>query len=181
VLGAEADRGRPESILLLESVVRRIGQGGHGNLTVTARYGPNKTRRMLRCRTCKTRFSERKGTPLFDTRLPTEKVVAVLAHVAEGIGTRKTARLTEVHTDTVARYTRRVGEHAANCTTSWSLFPPKTNEVQFDEKWAFVGQKQKTCDPDDDKCGDCWTTSPRPQSRLLRPVRSMHPLVTETL
>lgn len=88
------------------------GKRGHGNLTVTARYGPGKARRMLRCRTCKTRFSERKGTALFDARLPMEKVTAVLAHVAEGIGTRKTARFTGVHTATVTRYTRRAGTHA---------------------------------------------------------------------
>ncbi|VTR97311.1 Marine sediment metagenome DNA, contig: S01H1_L04904 OS=marine sediment metagenome GN=S01H1_13053 PE=4 SV=1 [Gemmata massiliana] len=75
------------------------GKRGHGNLTVTARYGPSQSRRMLRCRTCTARFSERKGTPLFDARLPPGKVRHVLAHVAEGIGTRKTARLTGVHTD----------------------------------------------------------------------------------
>ena len=43
------------------------------------------------------------------------------------------------------------------CTTSWSLFPPQTNEVQFDEKWSFVGKKEKNCDPDnpaDAKKGD---------------------------
>jgi hypothetical protein len=43
-------------------------------------------------------------------------------------------------------------------TSSW-LFPPRTREVQFDEKWAFVGKKQKNCDPndpDDDQCGDYW-------------------------
>jgi transposase-like protein len=67
---------------------------------------------MLRCRTCTARFSERKGTPYFDARLPPEKVNAVLAHVAEGIGTRKTARLTGVHPDTVTRYTRLAGDHA---------------------------------------------------------------------
>src|SRR5215212_6105666 len=43
-------------------------------------------------------------------------------------------------------------------TRSW-LFPPATCEVQFDEKWAFVYQKQKNCDPndpDDDHRGDYW-------------------------
>jgi LacI family transcriptional regulator len=101
------------------------GKRGHGNLTVTSRYGPGKTRRMLRCRTCKTRFSERKGTPLFDARLPAEKVTAVLAHVAEGIGTRKTARLTRVHPDTVARYTRRAGDHAAELHDELVAFSPE--------------------------------------------------------
>ncbi len=40
------------------------------NLTVTARQGPLKAKRMLRCRTCEARFSELKGTPLFDARPP---------------------------------------------------------------------------------------------------------------
>jgi IS1 family transposase len=43
-------------------------------------------------------------------------------------------------------------------TKSW-LFPPQTQEVQFDEKWSFVGKKQKHCDdsqPADARQGDCW-------------------------
>jgi IS1 family transposase len=43
-------------------------------------------------------------------------------------------------------------------TSSW-LFPPRTREVQFDEKWSFVGKKQKNCDPlnpADDHKGDWW-------------------------
>src|SRR3954454_20495083 len=47
----------------------------------------------------------------------------------------------------------------ATLTTSSWLFPPATREVQFDEKWAFVGKKQKNCDPtdpDDDHKGDWW-------------------------
>jgi IS1 family transposase len=43
-------------------------------------------------------------------------------------------------------------------TSSW-LFPPRTCEVQLDEKHAFVGKKQKNCDPtdpDDDHKGDYW-------------------------
>ena len=55
---------------------------------MTGRYGPGKSRRMLRCNACKSRFSERKGTPLFDSRLPPEKVGSVLEHIAEGCGVR---------------------------------------------------------------------------------------------
>jgi len=67
---------------------------------------------VLRCRTCKVRFSERKGTPLFDARLPPEKAVSVLEHVAEGCGVRQTGRLCRVTPNTVARYSRVAGEHA---------------------------------------------------------------------
>ena len=39
---------------------------------------------------------------------------------------------------------------------NWLLFPPRTSEIQFDEKWAFVYKKQKRCDPHEDDCGDNW-------------------------
>ena len=88
------------------------GKRGSENLSVTGRYGPGKSRRMLRCRTCKARFSERKGTPLFDARLPPGKLVSVLEHVAEGCGVRQTGWLCRVAPNTVARYSKIAGEHA---------------------------------------------------------------------
>ena len=101
------------------------GKRGAGNLTVTGRYGPDKARRMLRCRTCKARFSERKGTPLFDARLPPEKVESVLEHVAEGCGVRQTGRLCRVNRNTVARYSRLAGEHARDLHDELvGAFPP---------------------------------------------------------
>ena len=113
------------SFCCLNPACADVGKRGHGNLTVTARYGPSQSRRMLRCRTCTPRFSERKGTPLFDARLPPEKAAAVLAHVAEGVGTRKTARLTGVHTDTVTRYTRLAGDHAEAAHDELVAFSPE--------------------------------------------------------
>lgn len=100
------------------------GNRGHGNLTVPMRYGPNNARRLLRCSTCKARFSERKGTPLFDARLPADTVIAVVGHVAEGIGTRKTARLTGVHPDTVTRYIRLASPHAERLHDELVAFSP---------------------------------------------------------
>jgi len=47
------------------------GRRGAGNLSVCGRYGQRETIRLLYCRACKARFSERKGTPLFNARLPT--------------------------------------------------------------------------------------------------------------
>jgi IS1 family transposase len=114
---------------------------------------------MLRCRTCKARFSERKDTPLFDARLPPEKVESVLEHVAEGCGIRQTGRLCRVAPNTVARYNRLSGEHARDAHDDLVAISPLTTEVQFDEKWAFVAKKEANCDrddPADDHMGDCW-------------------------
>ena len=66
---------------------------GAGNLTVTARYGKDR-RRMLRCRTCTMRFSERHGTVFFNAHMPDEKVIWILQHITEGCGVRQTHRLT---------------------------------------------------------------------------------------
>src|SRR5512143_1719036 len=58
-------------------------------------------------------------------------------------------------------------------TSSW-LFPPQTREVQFDEKWSFVGKKQKNCDPfdpADDHKGDWWDhVAYDPEHRLVLAV-----------
>ena len=44
----------------------------------------------------------------------------------------------------------------------------------MDEKWSFVGKKEKHCDPDDpadDLCGDCWDhVALDPESRLVLEV-----------
>jgi len=57
--------------------------------------------------------------------------------------------------------------------SSW-LFPPRTREVQFDEKWSFVGKKQKNGDPansSDDHKGDWWDhVAYDPEHRLVLAV-----------
>lgn len=100
------------------------GQRGLGNLTAPMRYGPQR-RRLLRCRTCKARFSERKGTPLFGAQLPADKVVAVLSHIAEGVGVRKTGRLVGVNKNTVVRYGLLAGEHARQLHDEVVAFSPQ--------------------------------------------------------
>jgi transposase-like protein len=119
------------------------GKRGLGNLTVTAHYGRENKRRVLRCATCKARFSERKGTPLFDTRLPEEKVVAILSHLAEGCGVRKTSRLVGVSKDTVTRYALRAGKHAQQLHDELVAFSPEDARGAVRRKIGVRGQKGK--------------------------------------
>jgi LacI family transcriptional regulator len=100
------------------------GKRGAGNLTVCGRFGKNQRIRLLYCRTCKARFSERKGTPLFRARLEEKKIISVLAHVDEGCGVRKTSRLVGVNTGTVTRYNRLAGEHARQLHDELVAFSP---------------------------------------------------------
>jgi len=95
-----------------------------GNLTVCGRFGKYKPIRLLSCRACKYRFSERKGTPLFGSHLPEDKARAVLDHLRAGNGTRQTSRLVGVHRDTVTRLARRTGPHAQKVHDELVAFSP---------------------------------------------------------
>ncbi len=83
-----------------------------GNLRYEGFSGHKKQIRMIRCKTCLARFSERKGTVLEHCRLPKEKALDVLNHLREGCGTRSTGRLVGVSKDTVTRMARKAGRHA---------------------------------------------------------------------
>src|SRR6266545_661496 len=113
------------------------GRRGLGNLRVCFRNGPPKQRRVLACRTCQARFSERKGTLLYRSKLPEDKALSVLQHLQESCGIRQTGRLVGVNKNTAVRFAAAAGHMPRRSTTNSWLFPPATQEVQFDEKWSF--------------------------------------------
>jgi IS1 family transposase/transposase-like protein len=136
-----------------------FGRRDAGNLTVTGRLGKHRQYRLLYCRSCRDRFSERKGTPLYRAHLPEQTVTSILEHITEGCGVRQTARLVKVHPDTVSRYTRTAGDHAGAAHDELVARCPETREIQMDEAWSFVAKKEKNCDddkPEDRLRGDCW-------------------------
>ena len=58
---------------------------------------------MLYCCSCKWRFSERTGTPLFGSQLTEEQALSIFDQLAERNGVRATARLVGVNRNTVVR------------------------------------------------------------------------------
>ena len=56
--------------------------------------------------------------------LRVEKVVAVLEHLVEGVGVRKTSRLVGVTRNTVVRYSLRAGAHAQQLHDELVAFSP---------------------------------------------------------
>ncbi len=101
------------------------GQRNAANLSVCDRYGKHQQTRMLYCRNCKARFSERKGTPLFHSCLPQDKAISVLQHLHDGNGVRQTERLVGVHRDTVMRLARAGGAHAHDSHEELVAFSPR--------------------------------------------------------
>ena len=120
------------------------GRRGGENLTVCGRDGKDKRFRLLYCRSCKARFSERKGTPLFNCRLSDEQAQAVLAHVAEGGGVRSTSRLVGVHRDTVTRLTRLSGKHARALHDELVAFSPWDRRVADGREVGVRRQEAET-------------------------------------
>jgi transposase-like protein len=100
------------------------GLRGRDNLRVCFRNGPNQQRRVLACRTCQKRFSERKGTPLYRAKLPEEKALSVLEHLQESCGVRQTSRLVGVNKNTVVRFAVLAGEHAQELHDELVAFSP---------------------------------------------------------
>jgi hypothetical protein len=114
--------------------------------------------RILRCTACKDEFSERKGTPLWRSRMPSDKALAIASHLKEGCGIRQTARLVGASKDGVTAVALRLGLHAKRFHDQHAQ-GLTVDEVQFDEKWAFVEKKQKRCDLEsaaDQHKGDQW-------------------------
>ena len=100
------------------------GKRGNGNVYFRGWSGRNRSIRMVYCRTCKRSYSERKGTALERSQLPTDKAVSVLDHLKEGVGVRATGRLTGVSKSTVSRYLALAGDQARNLHDEFVAFSP---------------------------------------------------------
>lgn len=120
------------------------GQRGQGNLSACGWIDKKKTIRQIYCSACKARFSERKGTPLYNAKLPTDKVIALLDHIREGCGVRQTGRLVGVSKNTANRFVRLAGEHAHQLHDELVALSPSDPGGAVRRKVGLRGQKGKT-------------------------------------
>jgi len=118
---------------------------GHGNIVCYDIYGKHKTK-LLRCRTCKTRFSERRNTVFFGLHLEEVMIERVVRCLAEGNSIRATARIMGIDKDTVYRIFERASEHCQKVLHEL-LTDLHLEECQLDELWSFVKKRKKTSHP----------------------------------
>ncbi|MBI3302831.1 MAG: hypothetical protein HYZ72_12265 [Deltaproteobacteria bacterium] len=102
---------------------------------------------MRYCRTCHARFAERKGTPLFEARLPEAPVHSLLAHIAEGCGIRKTSRLVGGSRGTVARYAVLAGQPAQSGHDAVVAVSPADARGAVRREGGLRGQERKPLRP----------------------------------
>ena len=117
------------------------GLRNHGNIAFRGKYGKDKTKDLLYCRSCGQRFASTRSTAFFGLHLSDEKIGQIIHHAAEGVGVRATARLLDVNKDTVNRVILRAGEHCQLVLSSL-LRSLKLKETQLDELWAFVKKRK---------------------------------------
>jgi len=116
------------------------GLQNQGNISIRGKYGKDKEKDLLYCRTCGQRFASTRATAFFGLHLPDEKIAQIIHHAAEGVGVRATARLLDINKDTVNRVILRAGEHC-EIVLSNLLRSLKLKEAQLDELWAFVKKR----------------------------------------
>ena len=118
-----------------------FGVRNQGNISVRGKYGKDKSRDLLYCRTCGKRFAATHSSALFGMHLSATIIRLIIHHAAEGVGVRATARLLGLDKDTVNRVILRAGEHCA-AVLSGLLTSLELTEVQLDELWAFVKKRK---------------------------------------
>ena len=118
------------------------GKRGEGNIRPHGWSSKERGIRLLRCRVCRTDFSERRGTPLFGTRLPEKTLISIAEHLVEGTGMRATGRLCGVTLNTVLRFAGQAGAHA-EVFHDQMVRHVAVDQLQADEMWSFVGKKRK--------------------------------------
>jgi len=87
---------------------------GADNLSVCEHMGKNKAIRRLYCKTCGTRFSERQGSLMQDTKLSQADVVRIIKCLGHGCSVEAAADICEVDARTVQRLLEKSGKRAAD-------------------------------------------------------------------
>lgn len=82
------------------------GKRGLGNIVLNHKYGKDR-RRLLKCKTCKFTFSERRNTLFFGLHTNESKIKEVIFHLLEGMSYREVANASDLDKDTVQRIWKR--------------------------------------------------------------------------
>lgn len=97
-------------------------------------------RRLLRCHTCETQFSETRETVFFDLRTAEDKVMMALKMLLVRVDLRGICFVLGVTEETVLAWLRRAA-HQAEVINHHLLRDLPVTHVQLDEMWNFIARK----------------------------------------
>lgn len=144
------------------------GKEDLGNIVCYGQYGKNNVR-LLRCRTCRHRFSERHNTVFFGLHTDEKTAKKIFRSLAECNGIRATARIVGVDKMTVQRIFTKAGMHCERVLNQL-MKDLHIEECQLDELWSFI-KKQKHLSVLENllsEYGDAWVwTSFDPRTKVI--------------
>jgi len=128
--------------------------------------------RQFHCTSCKGYFLETHGTLFHGKQAAVERIVHVLACLAEGLGIRATARVFEVDPNTVLQWLVEAAEQLKAFTSYW-LCNVHVKQLQLDELYAML-REVKSGEISEDEAikrlerSSLWVwTAMDPESKLL--------------
>jgi IS1 family transposase len=140
-----------------------------GNVSAIATYlTQSGKRRIFRCHTCETPFSETRETVFFDLRTSEDKVMMALKMLLVRVDLVGIGFVLGVTEETVLGWLRRAAHQAEEINRHLLRALPVT-QVQLDEMWNFIERKH-TCETDgpDSADGRQWVwISFAPEFRLM--------------
>ena len=131
-----------ESLACVNDECKAYGEKGLGNLRVRKVYSKAEIC-YLRCNRCGKEFSERKGTALWNCKLPEEKAIGIAEQLSEGTCFEGTARLLRVSVGAVQRLAGCLGKHGERFHDERVRNLPST-ALQADERWGYAGSKRQS-------------------------------------
>jgi IS1 family transposase/transposase-like protein len=112
-----------------------------GNVSAIATYlTQSGKRRLFRCRTCATHFSETRETVFFDLRTSEEQVIMALKMLLVRVDLAGIGFVLGVTEETVLAWLRRTAQQAEAINRHLLRNLPVT-QVQLDEMWNFIARK----------------------------------------
>lgn len=119
-----------------------------GNLSVCEHMGKDKAIRRLYCKTCGSRFSERQGSLMQDTKLPQADIVRIVKCLGHGCSVEATADICEVDARTVQRLLEKAGKRASDFhNLQMETLDKPLEVVQMDELHGRTVKGKNTPEP----------------------------------
>lgn len=82
------------------------GKRGQGNIVIQSKYGKGQAK-LLKCKTCKSRFSERRAGFAYGLHTGDGKIKEVIEYLLQGMSYREAASAADLDKDTVQRIWKR--------------------------------------------------------------------------
>jgi len=109
---------------------------GGGNISVVGYYGKKNRYRLLRCKTCGLRFSERRWSIFFGMHTDEGTIRKTLVYLLGGKSIRETAKEVGLDKDTVQRIWRRVVEKWERAVREF-LEDINLHDIDFEKLLSF--------------------------------------------